>query len=118
MTKRLGLLALGAMSVALALTLALSGHVASVAASSARSGDLHIEKNCSAYTGAPGGYCTITVSNLPEIPANTSKISLSQRAETARFFSGINCIGSKPLGVVGHPSRTRHGDFLRRMHDA
>jgi hypothetical protein len=86
MTKRLGLLVLGAMSVALALTLALSGHVASVAASSARSGDLHIEKNCSAYTGAPGGYCTITVSNLPEIPANTSKNSLSARRNCPFFF--------------------------------
>jgi hypothetical protein len=78
MTKHLGSLALGAMSVALTLTLALGGHVASVSASSARSGDLHIEKNCSAYTGAPGGYCTITVSNLPEIPANTTRVFYDQ----------------------------------------
>ena len=54
MTKHLGSLALGAMSVALTLTLALGGHVASGSASSARSGDLHIEKNCSSIHGSPG----------------------------------------------------------------
>jgi hypothetical protein len=28
---------------------------------------LHITKNCSAYTGAPGDYCTITTSNVAAI---------------------------------------------------
>lgn len=32
-----------------------------------RSGELHVTKECSAYTGAAGGYCTITSSSLPAI---------------------------------------------------
>ena len=71
MTKLLAGLALAAMSVVLTLTLALSEHVASVSADSEHSGDLQIVKNCSAYTGGPGSYCTITSSNVPEIPAHT-----------------------------------------------
>jgi hypothetical protein len=71
MTKRLGWLALAAMSVALTLTLALSTHVTSV---SAQRGDLpiHIEKNCSSYTGAAGSYCTIFSSNVPQIPPGST----------------------------------------------
>ena len=29
-----------------------------------RSGQLHVTKECSEFTGAPGGFCTITGSNL------------------------------------------------------
>jgi hypothetical protein len=50
-----------------ALTLSLSKGVASVAAQSARSGVLHVTKECSAYNGDAGDYCTITSSNLTEI---------------------------------------------------
>lgn len=50
-----------------ALTLSLSTGAASVSASSARNGYLHVTKECSAFTGAPGSYCTITSSNLAEI---------------------------------------------------
>ena len=32
-----------------------------------RHGDLHLTKNCSAFTGGPGSYCMITDSSLPEI---------------------------------------------------
>jgi hypothetical protein len=33
-----------------------------------RSGPIHIRKNCSAYTGLAGGFCTITESNVAAIP--------------------------------------------------
>jgi hypothetical protein len=34
-------------------------------------GPVHILKNCASYTGAAGSECTITSSNLPEIPAGS-----------------------------------------------
>jgi hypothetical protein len=78
MTKLLGWLALAATSVALTLTLALGTHVASVSADSEKSGNLQIEKNCSAYTGQAGSYCTIKSSNVPEIPAKTTRVFYDQ----------------------------------------
>jgi hypothetical protein len=39
-----------------------------VSASSGQSGQLHIVKDCSAYTRLAGGFCTIVTSNLAEIP--------------------------------------------------
>ena len=38
-----------------------------VSAASARSGDLHVIKDCSGKTGDPGSFCVVTSSNLPEI---------------------------------------------------
>jgi len=55
-----------------ALALSLSLRVPSVAASDERSGQLHVTKNCGNYTGLAGSYCTITSSNLPEIPAGST----------------------------------------------
>ena len=41
--------------------------IASLATSAPRSGDLHVTKECSAYTGAAGDFCTITSSNVKAI---------------------------------------------------
>ena len=41
------------------------------------SGELHVTKECSAYTGAAGDYCTITSSNLAAIPVGSKVIYLS-----------------------------------------
>lgn len=43
---------------------------------SPRSGALHITKNCGEYTRLAGGFCTITSSNLKQIPAGTKVIYL------------------------------------------
>ena len=59
-------LALVAGFVALALSLS----SASVSASSPLSG-LHVTKECSAYTGAAGDFCTITSSDLAAIALDT-----------------------------------------------
>lgn len=40
----------------------------------ARSGDLHVTKECSAYTGLAGDFCTITSSNIEEIEAGAKVI--------------------------------------------
>lgn len=41
------------------------------AENSPRSGALHVTKECSAYTGAAGSFCTITFSNLTAIKVGT-----------------------------------------------
>jgi hypothetical protein len=55
-----------------ALTLALRTGVVSVSASSEGHRELHVTKECSKYTGAPGSHCTITSSNLAEIKVGSS----------------------------------------------
>jgi hypothetical protein len=50
--------------------LALSGGPTRVWADG-RNGVLHITKNCQEFTGI-GGYCTITASNVPQIPAGST----------------------------------------------
>jgi hypothetical protein len=62
-----------------ALTLSWSPGAASVSASSGRSGDLHVTKECSAYTGLAGSFCTITSSDLGEIQIG-SKVLYDQAA--------------------------------------
>jgi hypothetical protein len=54
-----------------ALALSLSRGASPVLASSARTGQLHVTKECSAYMGMPGQYCTITSSNLAEVKVGT-----------------------------------------------
>ena len=41
-----------------------------------RGGTLHLTKECSQYTGMAGSFCTITVSNLNEIPVGTREFAL------------------------------------------
>jgi hypothetical protein len=41
----------------------------SASESSASHGKLHVIKECSENTGLPGGFCTVTSSNVPAIPA-------------------------------------------------
>lgn len=78
MTNLLSSLALATMAAGAILTLSLSPRVASVSAASGRNGEIHIVKNCAAYTGAAGDYCTITSSNFPEIPPNSTKVFYDQ----------------------------------------
>jgi hypothetical protein len=56
------------------------GTVASLSASFPRSGDLHVTKECSAYTGHAGDVCTITSSNVTAIEVG-SKIVYAQAAD-------------------------------------
>ena len=68
MTKLLGSLTLAGVA-AVALVCTIGGRP--VSASSGRSGQLHIVKDCSAYNRMAGGTCKIVSSNLAEIPAGT-----------------------------------------------
>ena len=78
----LALLVLGAM------TLALKPRAAKA---DERHGDLHLEKNCSTYTGAAGSFCTFTSSNIPEVTAG-SKVYYTQAAvvSAAPGDEGVN----------------------------
>ena len=53
------------------LAVTLSAGAASLAAQNGRNGVIHIQKDCKDYNGAAGGHCTITNSNLAQLPANT-----------------------------------------------
>lgn len=54
--------------------------LAPVVAASPRSGDLEVTKECSAYTGAVGDFCTITSSNIEAIKAG-SRVYYLQAAD-------------------------------------
>lgn len=68
-TGAMALCILAVSFVALALSL---GMITSASASDARTGQLHVTKDCAAYDRLPGGHCTIVSSNLPEIPAGSN----------------------------------------------
>jgi len=51
--------------------------LAAVSASSPRTGDLHVTKNCKDYHGAAGEFCTITSSNLKAIKAGSRVVYAS-----------------------------------------
>jgi hypothetical protein len=63
-TPRFIVIALIAGAAALALSLSMGV----VTASSAQNGQLHLVKECTQYSGQPGGFCTFTDSNLAQIP--------------------------------------------------
>jgi hypothetical protein len=65
--------------VVAAAILSLAALAPSVAATP-RAGDIHITKECSAYSGAANQFCTITTSNVPAIPPGTKVIYLSALA--------------------------------------
>jgi hypothetical protein len=56
------------------ITLSLTSVAATVSAFSERSRDLHVTKECSQFTGAPGSFCTITSSNLAAIRVGSKVI--------------------------------------------
>jgi hypothetical protein len=49
----------------------------------ARSGDLHVTKECSAYKGLAGDFCTITSSNLEEIEVGSRVVYAEAAGESS-----------------------------------
>ena len=86
-----------------ALTLSLSAGAAPVSASSAKKGDLHVTKECSEWTGAAGGFCTITSSNLAAIEVG-SKVFYDQAAgiPTGLLDSDVVLDAGSGNRAVGH----------------
>jgi hypothetical protein len=56
--------------------------------SSPRSGTLHVEKECSEYTGQAGSFCTITSSNLKQIEPG-SRVVYAQAAGATSLDSDV-----------------------------
>jgi len=50
-----------------------------------RAGTFHAEKNCDQYSGLAGGFCTITVSTLKQIPVGSRVVY----AKAANFTTGV-----------------------------
>jgi hypothetical protein len=74
------------------LTLSLSPGVAPVSATSdRRQGSLHVTKECSAYTGLAGSFCTFTSSNLAAIKVG-SKVFYDQAAGTPTGLLDSNVV--------------------------
>jgi len=57
-------------------TTALSGLAATSLSASPRSGDLNVTKECSGFTGGPGSFCRITISNVKAIEADSKILYL------------------------------------------
>src|ERR1039458_3670303 len=70
-----------ASALALAVILSLSAGAPPVSASSARNGQLHVQKDFLGYSGSAGGHCRVTASNLAQIPVG-SYIIYDQTAGT------------------------------------
>jgi hypothetical protein len=74
---------------------------AATSASNSRSGALHVTKECSAYTGLVGSYCTITSSNLPLIKVG-SRVVYAQAAGTTSLNSDVTLVVGNRKLAFGH----------------
>jgi len=74
---------------------------------SPRSGELHVTKNCSHYTGAAGSFCTITSSNLNAIKVDSRVVY----ASAADFTPGVLKLDSD-LVIDGPGNNTAFGHVV------
>jgi hypothetical protein len=106
--------ALALVLVAGLVTLSLSPGVTSVSASDdQRQRSLHLTKECSAYTGLAGSFCTFTSSNLAAIPVG-SKVFYDQAAGTPTGLLDSNVVidagdGNRSVGRCTLDLSTYHG---------
>jgi len=96
------LVALALVAGCLAPTLAPSAAVASVAASSPRSGILHVKKDCAQYTGRAGSFCTIISSNLAALKVVSRIVYLQASAADGSIDSAIVIHVGPGTTVFGH----------------
>jgi len=67
----------------------------------ARGGDLHVTKECSAYKGAAGDYCTIVSSNLEEI-ATGAKVIYAEAAGSGALDTEVTLDAGSGNTARGH----------------
>jgi hypothetical protein len=100
-TRRLVVAATILSLTGLALARAPSVSASPVSASSARSGDLHVTKECSQFTGLADSFCTITSSNLPAITVGSRIVYLQAASATAVDSDVILVVGPGDF-ALGH----------------
>ena len=90
-------------ALALVLAIAAGGIVATVSSATptARSGALHVTKECSQYNGTVGSFCTITSSNLKAIDV-ASKVIYAQAAGAAGLDSDLVLYTGPGNSAFGH----------------
>ena len=67
----------------------------------ARSGELHVTKECSAYQGNPGDFCTITASDLDEITVG-SRIVYEKAAADGSLDTDVVLDAGSGNTATGH----------------
>src|SRR3989442_297491 len=70
---------------------------------SPRAGTFHAEKNCGQYSGLAGGFCTITVATLKQIPVGT-KVVYTGAATATAVITDVTLVPPSPGNNVafGH----------------
>jgi len=80
----------------------------SLSESSPRAGTFHAEKNCGQYSGLAGGFCTLTVSTLKQIPVGT-KVVYTDAATATAVITDVTLVPPSP----GHNVAFGHVDLNR-----
>jgi hypothetical protein len=62
---------------------------------SPRAGTFHAEKNCAQYSGLGGGFCTLTVSTLKQIPVGT-KVVYTDAATATAVITDVTLVPPSP----------------------
>jgi len=75
---------------------------------SPRAGTFHAEKNCDQYSGLAGGFCTLTVSTLKQIPVGT-KVVYTDAATATAVITDVTLVPPSPGNNVafGHVNLNR-----------
>ena len=76
--------------------------------SSPRAGSFHAVKNCAQYSGLAGGFCTLTVSTLKQIPVGT-KVVYTDAATATAVITDVTLVPPSPGNNVafGHVDLNR-----------
>ena len=96
--RSLGRLVLVSMAAAL---VAVGAFSSTVAAASEHRGELHVTKECSAYTGQAGSYCTFTSSNLEAIAVG-SRLVYASAAGATGLDTDVTIVGRHGTSASGH----------------
>jgi hypothetical protein len=87
--------------IVIATALCLAALVPSVSASSPRSGDFQLTKDCSQFTGAVGDFCTVTSANVKAIPIG-AKIFYAQALVYPLLDSDVVLVAGPGNRAAGH----------------
>ena len=79
-----------------------------------RSGELHVTKECSEFSGLPGGFCTITGSNLNAIRPGMKVIYTNPAVVGGVLSSDLYVDGPGNNDAYGHVALTSRGRLPAR----